>query len=78
MLLDEPTEGIQPNIVQDIENSLMRLNKDFKITLVLTEQHIQIAKKMSHKYAMMDTGKVASSGKIDDLTDEIVHKYLTI
>lgn len=78
LLLDEPTEGIQPNIVQDIENSLMRLNKDFKITLVLTEQHIQIAKKMSHKYAMMDTGKVASSGKIDDLTDEIVHKYLTI
>lgn len=78
LLLDEPTEGIQPNIVQDIENSLMRLNKDFKITLVLTEQHIQIAKKMSHRYAMMDTGKVASSGKIDDLTDEIVHKYLTI
>ena len=78
LLLDEPTEGIQPNIVQDIENSLMRLNKDFKITLVLTEQHIQIAKKMSHKYAMMDTGKVASSGKIDNLTDEIVHKYLTI
>ena len=78
LLLDEPTEGIQPNIVQDIENSLMRLNKDFKITLVLTEQHIQIEKKMSHKYAMMDTGKVASSGKIDNLTDEIVHKYLTI
>ena len=78
LLLDEPTEGIQPNIVQDIENSLMKLNKDFKITLILTEQHIQIAKKMSHKYAMMDTGKVASSGKIDDLTDEIVHKYLTI
>ncbi len=78
LLLDEPTEGIQPNIVQDIENSLMKLNREFRITLILTEQHIKIAKKMSHKYAMMDTGKVASSGKIDDLTDEIVHKYLTI
>ena len=78
LLLDEPTEGIQPNIVQDIENSLMKLNREFRITLILTEQHIKIAKKMSHKYAMMDTGKVASSGKIEDLTDEIVHKYLTI
>lgn len=78
LLLDEPTEGIQPNIVQDIENSLMKLNREYQITLILTEQHIKIAKKMSHKYAMMDTGKVASSGKIEDLTDEIVHKYLTI
>tara|TARA_B100001057_G_scaffold429591_1_gene455771 strand:+ start:1959 stop:2654 length:696 start_codon:yes stop_codon:yes gene_type:complete len=78
LLLDEPTEGIQPNIVQDIENSLMKLNREYQITLILTEQHIKIAKKMSHKYAMMDTGKVASSGKIEELTDEIVHKYLTI
>ena len=47
LLLDEPTEGIQPNIVQDIENSLMKLNREYQITLILTEQHIKIAKKMS-------------------------------
>ena len=78
LLLDEPTEGIQPNIVQDIEDSLMRLNKEFEITLILTEQHIKIARKMSDKFAMMDTGKIASSGKIEELTDNVVHKYLTI
>ena len=78
LLLDEPTEGIQPNIVQDIEKALISLNKDFKITLLLTEQHIKIAKKMSHQFAMMETGRVALSGKIEELTDDLVRKFLTI
>jgi urea transport system ATP-binding protein len=78
LLLDEPTEGIQPNIVQDIEKALISLNKDFKITLILTEQHIKIAKKMSHQFAMMETGRVALSGKIEELTDDLVRKFLTI
>ena len=43
LLLDEPTEGIQPNIVAEIGETLLMLNKEFGITLVLTEQHIKIA-----------------------------------
>ena len=78
LLLDEPTEGIQPNIVQEIEATIMRLNKEVGLTLVLTEQHIKIAKKLAHQFVIMDRGRIEASGSIDKLTDELVHEYLTI
>ena len=78
LLLDEPTEGIQPNIVADIQNALMRLNKEFGITLVLTEQHIKIAQEMSDNFIIMDVGRIVNSGASADLTQEVVDKYLTI
>lgn len=78
LLLDEPTEGIQPNIVSDIQNALVRLNKEFGITLVLTEQHIKIAQKMSDNFIIMDVGRVVKRGVSSDLTQEIVDEYLTI
>ncbi len=78
LLLDEPTEGIQPNIVQEIEATIMRLNKEVGLTLVLTEQHIKIAKKLAHQFVIMDRGRIEASGSIDELTDELVHEYLTI
>ena len=78
LLLDEPTEGIQPNIVAEIEATLIRLNKEFGMTLVLTEQHIKIAREMSDSFIIMDVGRVAEQGKIEDLTDEMLHSYLTI
>ncbi len=78
LLLDEPTEGIQPNIVADIQAALVRLNKEFGISLVLTEQHIKIAKAMSDKYVVLDTGRIVSSGASENLTQEIVDKHLSI
>lgn len=78
LLLDEPTEGIQPNIVADIQAALVRLNKEFGISLVLTEQHIKIAKAMSDKYVVLDTGRVVSAGASENLTQEIVDKHLSI
>ena len=78
LLLDEPTEGIQPNIVAEIEAVLMRLNKDLGITLVLTEQHIKIAKELSDLFIIMDVGRVVEHGHIDQLTDDLLHSYLTI
>jgi len=78
LLLDEPTEGIQPNIVSDIENSLVRLNKEFGIALVLTEQHIKIARKMSDQFVIMDIGRVVASGKSEELSDELINEHLTI
>ena len=78
LLLDEPTEGIQPNIVSDIQCALARLNKDFGITLILTEQHIKIAQEMSDNYLIMDVGRVVKQGKSVELNQEIVDEYLTI
>ncbi len=78
LLLDEPTEGIQPNIVHEIGEMLAMLNKELGITLLLTEQHIKVAKRLGDEFLMIDNGRVVVSGPISDLDDMLVHKHLTI
>jgi len=78
LLLDEPTEGIQPNIVADIQAALVKLNRELGITLVLTEQHIKIAKAMSDKFIILDVGRVVTSGPSASLTQDVVDKHLSI
>ena len=78
MLLDEPTEGIQPNIVQEIESTIKRLNHEVGLTLVLTEQHIKIAKELAHEFVIMDRGRIVVRGPIAELTDKLVEEHLTI
>ena len=78
LLLDEPIEGIQPNIVQEIEATIVRLNTEVGLTLVLTEQHIRVARALAHEFVIMDNGLIVEGGPIDALTDAVVDKYLTI
>lgn len=78
LLLDEPTEGIQPNIVQEIESTIKRLNHEVGLTLVLTEQHIKIAKELAHEFVIMDRGRIVVRGPIAELTDKLVEEHLTI
>ena len=78
LLLDEPTEGIQPNIVQELEATIVRLNTEVGLTLVLTEQHIRVARALAHEFVIMDNGLIVEGGPIDRLTDAIVDKHLTI
>ena len=56
----------------------MRLNTEVGLTLVLTEQHIRVARALAHEFVIMDNGLIVEGGPIDRLTDEIVDKYLTI
>ncbi|MDW3094570.1 MAG: urea ABC transporter ATP-binding subunit UrtE [Gammaproteobacteria bacterium] len=78
LLLDEPTEGIQPNIVEEIQNTLHHLNKEMGMTLILTEQHIKIAKKLADVFIIMDIGRAVAQGPIEELTDELINQHLTI
>ena len=78
LLLDEPTEGIQPNIVHEIGQALRRLNKEFGITLLLTEQHIKVARKLGDAFIMMENGRIVARGPIADMTDELVTRHMTI
>lgn len=78
LLLDEPTEGIQPNIVAEIGETLKMLNKELGITLILTEQHIKVAKKLGDAFVMIDNGRVVESGDISELTDEVVERHMTV
>ncbi|PPS41903.1 urea ABC transporter ATP-binding subunit UrtE [Chroococcidiopsis sp. TS-821] len=78
LLLDEPTEGIQPNLVELIEHTLIRLNKEFGITIVLVEQNINFARRASDQFVMMNNGSIAIDGAISELNDDVVHKYMTV
>ncbi len=78
LLLDEPTEGIQPNIVHEIGQTLRRLNKEFGITLILTEQHIKVARKLGDAFVMMDNGRIVARGPIAEMTDQLVTRHMTI
>lgn len=78
LLLDEPTEGIQPNIVAEIGQTLGRLNKEFGITLILTEQHIKVARKLGDAFLMMENGRIVARGPIGEMTDDLIDRHMTI
>ncbi len=69
ILLDEPTEGIQPNIVEQIEQVLIDLNRKHGNTIVLVEQNVAFAAARSNHFVIVDRGSVAVGGPIDQLTD---------
>lgn len=78
LLLDEPTEGIQPNVVEEIQNIVIRLNREEGLTIVLVEQNVSFARRASHHFGMMEKGRVIASGPIDQLTDELVHRHIAV
>jgi urea transport system ATP-binding protein len=78
ILLDEPNEGIQPSIVEEIEAIIIRLNRDVGLTVVLVEQNVAFARQASHCFAMMEKGRVVVSGAISELSDELVHRHMAV
>jgi len=78
LLLDEPTEGIQPNIVQDIGDIIQRLNTEIGLTVLLVEQKLPFAKRVGDEFAIMDRGHIVAGGAIDELSDDLVRQYLTV
>jgi len=77
LLLDEPTEGIQPSIILDIERAVQRIMKETGISVLLVEQHLHFVRQASYYYAMQRGGIVAS-GPIASLSDDIVSEFLTV
>ncbi len=78
MLLDEPTEGIQPSIVQEIEETLKRINREKGITILVVEQKIDFARQLAQKFFIMQKGSIKAQGKTSELTDSFVHQYLAV
>ncbi|MDP9082638.1 MAG: urea ABC transporter ATP-binding subunit UrtE [Pseudomonadota bacterium] len=78
LVLDEPTEGIQPNIVHEIGDVIMRLNREINLTVLLVEQKLPFARRVASDLRILDKGRLVVSGKIDALTDELVRAHLTV
>lgn len=78
LLLDEPTEGIQPNVVQDIGDIIQKLNKEIGLTVLLVEQKLPFARRVGDDFAIMDRGHIVATGAMNELGDDLVRQYLTV
>ncbi len=78
LILDEPTEGIQPNIVHEIGNILLRLNREENLTILLVEQKLPFARRLADAFAVMEKGSIVVAGAIVDLNDDVVRRHLSV
>jgi len=78
LILDEPTEGIQPNIVHEIGDIVLKLNKEEGLTVLLVEQKLPFARRVASEFCILDKGRRVASGAIDELTDQFVRDHLSV
>jgi urea transport system ATP-binding protein len=78
LVLDEPTEGIQPNIVHEIGDILQRLNREEGLTVLLVEQKLPFARRVATDFCILEKGRMVISGPIAALTDAVVHDHLSV
>ena len=78
LILDEPTEGIQPNIISDIGDVITRLNRELGMTVLLVEQKLPFARKVADSFSILDRGRHVAGGQIHELDDAMVKEYLTV
>lgn len=78
LILDEPTEGIQPNIVHEIGDTIVKLNREHGMTVLLVEQKLPLARRVADRFHVLDKGRSVASGAMQDLNDELVRRYLTV
>ncbi|TDT37023.1 amino acid/amide ABC transporter ATP-binding protein 2 (HAAT family) [Halospina denitrificans] len=78
LILDEPGEGIQPNIVAQIGEVIRRLIAEDGLTVLLVEQKLPFARRFADRFAIMDRGRRMAQGGIDELSDDLIKQYLTV
>lgn len=78
LLLDEPTEGIQPNIIEQIGDTIKMLRSEGQMSILLVEQYLDFCKALADTFAIMDRGAVVAAGPVSALTDDVVHAHLTV
>ncbi|MBB3188875.1 urea ABC transporter ATP-binding subunit UrtE [Halomonas cerina] len=78
LILDEPGEGIQPNIVAQIGEVIRRLIAEDGLTVLLVEQKLPFARKYADRFVIMDRGRPVADGEIEALTDALIKEHLTV
>jgi len=78
LILDEPCEGIQPNIVAEIGDLLIRLNKETGLTVLLVEQKLPFARRVASEFRILDKGRLVAGGDIGELSDTLVERHLSV
>jgi urea transport system ATP-binding protein len=78
LLLDEPTEGIQPSIILEIEDAIERLHREAGLAILVVEQYLDFAVRLADRFVVLDGGEVAHAGASADLSDERVRSLLAV
>jgi len=78
LILDEPNEGIQPNIVKQIGDVILKLNEEEGMTVILVEQKLGFARKIGQSFRLMERGKVVAQDTMDKLSDDLISQYLAV
>ena len=78
LLLDEPTEGIQPSIILDIEESIHRLKQEGRMAILLVEQYLDFARRLADHIYVMEQGTMVLEGKMQELQEDVVKRYLAV
>jgi urea transport system ATP-binding protein len=78
LILDEPTEGIQPNIVHEIGDVILKLNAEKGVTVLLVEQKLPFARRVASQFCILEKGRRTAAGPISELTDDVVREHLSV
>ena len=78
LVLDEPTEGIQPSIIKNIDKVIRYLAKNNNMSILLVEQYFEFARDLADNFVVIERGEVVLSGNRNEMIEEDVRKYLTI
>jgi urea transport system ATP-binding protein len=78
LLMDEPTEGLQPSVVEEIEPIIKRIPSERNCSVLLVEQNLDFVRAITQKFAILDTGRIVASGDIDELTPDVVQRHLAV
>ena len=78
LILDEPTEGIQPNIVHEIGDIILRLNQEKGLTILLVEQKLPFARRVAQSFCILDKGRDVAADAIENLGEDVINRYLKV
>ncbi len=78
LILDEPTEGIQPSIIDQIEDAIHTLKNEGDLSIILVEQYLDFAKAASDTFYILERGAVVQSGASESLSTGLIEQYLTV
>ncbi|TDO97333.1 urea ABC transporter ATP-binding subunit UrtE [Marinomonas balearica] len=78
LILDEPNEGIQPNIVKQIGDVILKLNEEEGLTVILVEQKLGFARRVGKEFRLMEKGRIVAADKMENLNDELIKQYLAV
>jgi urea transport system ATP-binding protein len=78
LLLDEPTEGLQPSVVEEIDNIIKRFRSERNCAILLVEQNLAFVRDVAERFAILDTGRIVANGEIGQLTADVARRHLAV